>query len=127
MKIRPPTEKELQGMVVDYWRGAGLPGTRVAAIPNANAFGQPGLTKGLPDLMCWGGSLLEGKTLYIELKTPRGEISPAQTTIHEELRAAGAPIIVCKTFDEAHDVLVGWGICRPLANRSLRQNEGRGE
>lgn len=120
MKLRAPTEKELHDMVLDYWRQAGLPGTRVATIPNARAFGQPGLTKGLPDLLCYGGEVLEGKTLYIELKKPTGKIADAQTIIHEEMKAAGAPFLVCKTFDEAHDALVGWGICRPV-----RRHEGR--
>lgn len=116
MKPRPPTEKQLQRMVLDYWRGAGLPGTRVAAIPNARAFGQSGLTRGLPDLMAYGGTGMDGVTLYIELKTAKGEISGFQKVIHKEMFAAGVPIALCRSFEEAHDVLVDWRICKPLAH-----------
>ena len=115
---REPTESQLQSMVLDLWRKTGRPGTRVAAIPNAGAFGQPGLTRGLPDLICWGGDLLRGRTLFIELKTKRGTLSRYQDQIRAELTEAGVPYYVCRTFDDACATLVAWRIVRPLGSVS---------
>ena len=48
------TEKQIQAAVIAHWKAAALPGTLVpAAIPNARAFGQAGLTKGLFILGDW--------------------------------------------------------------------------
>ena len=51
-----------------------MPGSLVAAIPNAFAHGQPGLTRGLPDLLVIAPQL--GRlTGFIELKTETGRMS----------------------------------------------------
>jgi hypothetical protein len=119
MKPRPPTEKQLQRMILDYWRGAGLPGTRVAAIPNAGALGQSGLTRGLPDLLAYGPHV-RGAVLFIELKTAKGTLSDYQKQIHAEMDAIDVSVVVCRSFEEAHDVLVNWRICKPLAHLERR-------
>ena len=49
--IFAPREGLIQAAVVEHWLKLGVPGSLVAAIPNANAHGQPGLTRGLPDLL----------------------------------------------------------------------------
>lgn len=113
-----PTEKQLQGLVIDFWRVAGFPGTRVAAIPNQRAFGQPGLTKGLPDLLFYGGALMpKGHVKFIELKTENGRLSTAQQVIRDEMAEAGVHVHICRSFEEAHDTLVAWRICRPTIRR----------
>lgn len=111
---REPTERELTQMVRDYWRSCGCTGTRLWANPNAGALGQIGLMRGVPDLSAFGGDKLLGRTLYIEMKTRSGKIRPEQQMIHEEMRSAGVPIYVCRSFEEAHDALVEWGVCKPL-------------
>lgn len=115
MKPRPPSEKQLQTMILDYWRGFGRPGTRVFAVPNARAFGQPGLTKGIPDLACYGGKFLNGRTLYLELKVGKNKLSDYQEIILAEMRAAKVPHAVVRSFEEAEEYLTAWMICKPIA------------
>lgn len=65
-----------------------------------------GCLPGWPDL----GIVWNSRTYYIELKTPTGRLSPAQMQRHAELRAAGAPVAVCRSLEdvvfflERHDV-----------------------
>ena len=49
-----PRESDIQSAVLEHWKTLGRPMTLVAAIPNAGAMGQPGLTCGLPDLLVMG-------------------------------------------------------------------------
>lgn len=121
MKAPQPTEKQLQSCIIDYWLQFRLPGTCVAAIPNQRAFGQPGLQRGLPDLLCYGGSWpMKGITIYIELKVGKNKLSEHQVTIRDEMIAAGVPHFVCRTFEEAHDILVRYGICKPVTKLARR-------
>lgn len=68
----PPLEKDIQAAVVEHWQKLGRPMTLVAAIPNAFAFGQPGLTKGLADLMVLGPDV-PNKIAFMELKRGAGD------------------------------------------------------
>ena len=73
-----PKETAIQSAVIDHWRLLGQPDTLVAAIPNQNAHGQPGLTRGLPDLLILKPSLAS-PVGFIELKRNRKSvISDAQ-------------------------------------------------
>ena len=94
-----PTEKQLQGMLIEYWQACGLRGTRLFAIPNAGALGQSGLTPGIPDLGAYGGDKLNGRTLYIELKSRKGKLSNYQRIVLAEMSEAGVPAFVRKTHD----------------------------
>lgn len=62
-----PLEGDIQAAVLEHWRLLGRPMTLVAAIPNAGAMGQPGLTCGLPDLIVMGPDV-PGKISFMELK-----------------------------------------------------------
>lgn len=71
-KARPsrapaPLERDIQAAVLEHWRLLGRPMTLVAAIPNAGAMGQPGLTCGLADLLVMGPDV-PGKISFMELK-----------------------------------------------------------
>jgi hypothetical protein len=55
-----------------------------------------GLKRGIPDILIWHN----GKTYGIELKTPKGHLSPEQREMHIRLRAAGMKIATCRTVDE---------------------------
>jgi hypothetical protein len=76
------------------------------------AFGQAGLTKGLPDLLVLSPQL--GRFVgLIELKRARGgRLSDAQIGIGELIRARGAPYAVCRGRDEPIRVLEDWGAVR---------------
>lgn len=107
-----PSEDQITAAVVDHWKLCGAPGSLVAAIPNKRAFGQAGLTKGLPDLLVLSPKL--GKlTGYIELKRGRGgRLSDAQIAIGELIRKRGAPYAVAAGRDEPIAQLKAWGALR---------------
>jgi hypothetical protein len=88
------------------------------AVPNGGArsrteaailIGQ-GVKPGVPDLMF----LHDRRAFGLELKAPkgtaRGRISPAQTAMHEQFAAAGVPVAIARSIDEAVEALTGFGI-----------------
>lgn len=71
-----------------------------------------GMVAGMPDLFIPSPAhLLNGRAwhiahgLFIELKTPKGKISPAQQVVHERLRTSGYQVEVCRTLEEAITVI----------------------
>ena len=106
-------EKQIQAHVIDRWRKTGKPGTLVAAIPNARAFGQPGLTKGLPDLICIGPEI---GVAFLELKTPKGRISKHQAAFIDLCHSTNIHATVARGIDEAVTTLERWGIVKGAAN-----------
>jgi hypothetical protein len=104
-----PLEDAITAAVIDHWRVFGVPRSLVASIPNKRAFGQAGLTPGLPDLIVLSPQL-GALTGYIEQKRGLGgRLSPAQIDIGALLRERGAPYAVCKGRDEPIRVLEEWG------------------
>lgn len=65
-----------------------------------------GLKAGCPDVLIVHG----GKAHFIELKAPRGSLSPAQKLAHMAITEAGATVAVCKTLEQIEAALDGWGI-----------------
>ena len=110
-----PLEKAVQGAVVDHWQVLGNPETLLAAIPNAGAMGQPGLTKGLADLLCLGRGLPGGVPVgFIELKRHHRSVRTDEQIAFAELcRALGVPHEFCAGRDEPIAVLERWGLARP--------------
>lgn len=110
-----PVEKAVQAAVVDHWRMLGLPNTLVAAIPNAGALGQPGLTCGLADLLVLAPSL-PGRVGFIELKREEhSPISDAQIDFGLLCIKLGVPYALCVGRDEPIRILEGWGVVRKAA------------
>lgn len=107
-----PSEDQITDAVVEHWRTFAVRGSLVASIPNKRAFGQPGLTPGLPDLLVLSPQL--GRlTGFIELKRERGaRLSEAQINVGELLRLRGAPYAVCWGRDEPIAQLRTWGAIR---------------
>lgn len=107
-----PIEKAVQTAVIHHWRMLGLPDTLVAAIPNAGALGQPGLTCGLGDLLVIAPSL-PGRVGFIELKREeRSPISDAQLDFGRLCLKLGVPYALCRGRDEPIKVLEDWGAVR---------------
>ena len=50
-------------------------------------------TPGIPDLHAMG----HGHAFWIEVKAPRGRVSPAQAAWHEAARAAGQMVLVARS------------------------------
>jgi VRR-NUC domain len=110
--IFEPSEDEITAAVVEHWRIFRVPHSLVASIPNKRAFGQPGLTPGLPDLLVLSPKLGES-TGYIELKRTRGgRLSDAQLIMRELFLMRRAPYAVCYGRDEPIERLRAWGAIR---------------
>lgn len=109
--IFEPSEDQITDAVVEHWRTFRTPNSLVAGIPNKRAFGQPGLTKGLPDLLILS-PYLGDRTGYIELKTKRGRLSDDQLVMRELFLLRRAPYAVCYGRDEPIEQLRAWGAIR---------------
>lgn len=98
--VLSPYESAIQAATLEHWLTLGLPNTLVAAIPNAFAHGQPGLTKGLPDLMVLGPRVPCGVG-FIELKRDKDSpVSDAQRGFGSLCAALGIPYALCVGRDE---------------------------
>jgi hypothetical protein len=98
---------------MDHWRLLGAPHTLLAAIPNARAFGQPGLTKGLPDLMAMGP---DGFVGFIELKRDeKSKRSQQQIDFGWLCRSNNIPYALAVGRDEPIAILEDWGIVKVAA------------
>ncbi|MCY1080311.1 VRR-NUC domain-containing protein [Archangium lansingense] len=53
--------------------------------------------KGFPDLLC----VRNGEVVLLEVKSKRGRMKSAQVELHARLRAAGLPVAIVTTPDEA--------------------------
>jgi len=83
------TEAEFQQRVIDAanlygWRSCH---TRKATV-RAGRIATPTSVPGWPDLVLWRPKL--GGLLFVELKTDKGRLSPAQAEVLESLSSAGA-------------------------------------
>lgn len=105
-------ESQIQAAVLAHWRSLALPGTLVAAVPNAGALGQPGLHRGLFDLIVMGGPFLRDRTGWIELKTVNGKVSPHQITFGNICLLNGVPHAITFGRDEPIRVLEEWQVVR---------------
>lgn len=72
-----------------------------------------GQRSGMPDLLLAG----EGRVIGVEVKTPKGTLSPAQKDTIAALAEAGIPTIIVRSVDEAEAVLRQMGV--PLKGRVL--------
>jgi transcriptional regulator with XRE-family HTH domain len=121
-----PSEDQVTAAVLEHWRTLGVPGSLVASIPNRKAFGQAGLTRGLPDLIVLSPQL-GNLTGFIEQKrgrrrpppvnrlgrpTRKGRLSAAQIDIGNLLVERGVPYAVCYGRDEPIKILEEWGAVR---------------
>lgn len=108
-----PSEDQITAAVLEHWRTFGVPGSLVASIPNKRAFGQAGLTRGLPDLIVISPQL--GRSAgFIEQKRKRGgKLSDAQIDIGKLLVERGVPYAICRGRDEPIKILEAWGAVRP--------------
>lgn len=112
---REPLEKAIQAAVLAHWSVLGQPNTLVAAIPNAGAMGQPGLTAGLPDLLVLGPSL-PGGVAFIELKRDeRAHVSDAQLAFSHLCALLGVRYAIVYGRDEPIAILEAWGVVKRAA------------
>lgn len=92
----------------------GEPFTLVAAIPNAFAHGQPGLTKGLADLMVLTPRIRVG---FMELKRDeRSKRTDEQMEFGRLCMGLGVAYAICVGRDEPIRVLEAWGAVKRQAS-----------
>ena len=72
-----------------------------------------GTLAGTPDLFVAG----EGRIIAIEVKAPKGALSPAQLSTIGALAHAGIPTIIARSWDDVESALRGLGV--PLTGRTL--------
>lgn len=72
-----------------------------------------GTRAGIPDLFVAG----EGRIIAIEVKAPKGALTPTQISTIGELARAGIPTIVAKNWDDVEAALRGLGV--PLTGRTV--------
>jgi hypothetical protein len=111
-----PRERDIQAAVVDHFRALRMPMTQLACVPNARAFGQAGLTRGLPDLVVLGPELPYGQKVgFIELKRRGGHLSEAQIEFRQLAISLGVPFASTFGRDEPIDILEAWRLCSKRA------------
>ena len=71
-----------------------------------------GVRAGVPDVIAIKG----GRTYALELKSPGGRLTAAQSIAHAALRAAGASVVTTYGLDDALAQLERWGLLRGRAN-----------
>lgn len=109
---RAAPEATLQAAIVDGLRTILLPPALLIAFP-AGGGGRmrgarlktTGLTAGMPDLLLF----YDRRAWGIEVKTPRGTLSPAQRDMHAALEQAGIPTAVVRSVDDAVRAVLQWG------------------
>lgn len=116
--MKPPAPLEID--IVQSFRKRlyyAAPAIKVVAIPNAgrrtiweaSRAKKEGLSTGFPDLVCLAPG---GKIAFIEMKTAKGTISPAQQEWIDLLKRYTFPATVVRSADEAIDFLrsVGFAV-----------------
>lgn len=110
-------EQELQRAVVELLGYAAAPGVIWYAVPNggwrskseAAIFAGLGVKPGVADFAL---VLPGGQAAFLELKSAKGRLSPAQEAFAESCATAGALWAVARDIDEAIEALRGWGAVR---------------
>ena len=60
-----------------------------------------GSHKGLSDLT----AVKDGKTIYVEIKTPKGRLSEYQVNFQHDIEAHGAKYVVCRSVEDIQPYL----------------------
>jgi Holliday junction resolvase len=76
--------------------------------------------KGIPDLLV----MRDGKVWFVELKTPRGRLSPHQERFKSFCEYHGVPYIVIRSLEEAQEVIER--IKKEQTNEKAKQGQNHG-
>ena len=112
------TEAELHKMIVDYLQVALPSGSVVHHSPNEGRHKvayrakqkRLGMRAGWPDLeifvqRTWWRDDTPWSPIFMEIKPPKGRVSPAQKAEHAELQAAGCAVNVVRSVEDVAQVL----------------------
>ena len=112
------TEAELHKMIVDYLQVALPSGSVVHHSPNEGRHKvayrakqkRLGMRAGWPDLeifvqRTWWRDDTPWSPIFLEIKTPKGRVSPAQKAVHAELETAGCAVAVVRSVEDVAEIL----------------------
>lgn len=115
-KAKPPQkESALQAQIVTYL-GWALPNAIVVHLHNnprsaieGAKLKSMGLVKGAPDLLV---CLPRGQGLFLEVKTSKGRVSPAQFQFHNRCVSLNWPVAVVRSIDDVQRALAAVNVIR---------------
>ncbi len=107
-------EDRIQAAIVDFVRTV-APQVRIHAIPNGGLRAKreaaklkwTGVVAGVPDLAI---TIPGGLVAYIEVKAPRGSLSPEQREWRDWLNASRVPFALCRSIEDARAFLTDLNI-----------------
>jgi hypothetical protein len=110
-------EERIHIAIVNLLTATAAPGVRFHHVPNgglrskreAARFKLMGVKPGVSDLVI---SMPEGRTGYMEVKSPKGRLTEEQENFLAAMAANGNLTAVVRSLDEAADVLAAWGAIR---------------
>jgi len=78
-----------------------------------------GVHRGFADLMV----LCEGRVLFLELKSPKGRLSPAQAAFRDAVQAQGFGWALVRSLDDALGALADHGITTRVVSQDSAQRQ----
>ncbi len=112
-------ERDLHGYTADLLRLMARPGVLWLHIANEGArsprtgayLKRMGMRPGAADFLI----VRYGHAYFLELKTGKGRLSPAQLVFRADTSDAGCPYSVCRSPEEVRETLDGWGAIRSVS------------
>ena len=114
MKRQNP-ERAFHAVVADYlraslpagWRWSTFPAGELRTERTAALLKRLGVQPGWPDIIV---QLPDGRDLHLELKAPKGVLSPDQKAHQAACEAVGAPYVVARTLDDVRAAVRAYGL-----------------
>jgi hypothetical protein len=109
-------EDGIQAAVAQHLRWRARPDVYWFHVPNGGCrskatgaiFKKLGVHAGVPDVII----IDRGRIFGLELKAPKGRLSPAQIEAHKAMRAAGAEVAIVVGINDALEQLKAWNLLR---------------
>lgn len=106
--MRKNEESIIQRQCVAWFR-LFHPKSLIFAIPNGGSrhrleainLKKEGVLAGVPDLQI----ITQGKTFFIEMKTPKGKQTPTQKEMQNKIQTLGFDYFVCRSFEEFQNIV----------------------
>jgi hypothetical protein len=70
-----------------------------------------GVKAGVPDILI----VHNGRAVWLEIKSPKGRVSPEQYLCHQSLALARSSVAIVRSLEDVERALIGWGV--PLKAR----------
>jgi len=86
-------EKTITRVIMQYLKGRGAWAVKLHGGPFQQA--------GLPDILC----ILDGVTMFFEVKTDKGKLTKIQTHCHNRIRESGGRVAVVRSVADVQDLV----------------------